>query len=1057
MYHESLSRASGRGRAAAGSRRAASPRSLPSETSADGEQRGGGGGVYRRGYGSLSRSSSLHEEMSIRDILAVTPEDLYREDSKSSSDREWIRHALMTRGFKKSKVEDAVHRFKTYRECLYDLQPKLSKYENSTDAKVIKKYLKSLKFAQSKIDRAVRTKLCLRDCLHLLEPHMITVLFPWDQRAEIDAEIMANHPDFGWSKATVRGLDQSVQDEEKVLVRYETFFGDDEWLSIESRRIGERKQVSAHVLTRKITDRIKSRGKKDVNAFLRILKALQPDDAEKDSANGGGGEKRERTRSHGSNRRDNLQRTESFSSSTTSSLEGISFLDLVMGFGSGGANSDREPSRSSTTSTATASSDRSSSGGSGGGRPPSMRRSRHSRTSSQTRSGGSGDKTKSSQTHSRRNSLTSMSASASGKRSTTGSGSGGDKRHSRSRSRGRDRKRAPHDECPSWNFDEGGDCCHTDELTDDDGVYFWDFLNTALEKSCELTEHQHHAAHDGAADSDCNSSMSSELTESSPSSSESVSSNASSRSSINSRTSADLSSMSSVTAYPPFAPTDIRIPAVGAGAKPHAHRHGAVGRHSRVKSASPTISTSRSNNGEFSTDFSSNNTHVHNRIAVLNRQATLSDMSTDSNSSIESPLSMRTEPAPSNKQIDDLLALVKQQRDEHLTLSSLRTKTSSSHRRTTSYTPSSIVSSSNKSSSIASALNPLLTTLTRQKHSQSGAVAAADTHPNGIQTPPAKGTATPPAKGTATPPSGGKVNGGVPRAVSSHTTPTRKRRAGLFGLRKLRAQTVTGNEEVATRSLPTSPNPGPFTSQTVPAKFVLADIKDAQQKDKMLNPFDEQAKELGLRTHRRLSVLNDPTFEVPEQPQARGGFKRFFKPSKKSSQPRDDRHKLSPAGSSLMNVAEEMAQSRTSSSTLINELERHIARKKGVECFRKHLEKEASEENLDFVMEVSKFRAEMKQEEVGCVRLVSSANILFKKFIEAGAEDQINLSWGEVKRVRRRLDTPEKIDYKIFDEARHAIMHLMAHDSFRRYIRQRVQARRDHSKHVMNVIDSRLF
>lgn len=79
LYHESLSRASGRGRAAAGSRRAASPRSLPSETSADGEQRGGGGGVYRRGYGSLSRSSSLHEEMSIRDILAVTPEDLYRE------------------------------------------------------------------------------------------------------------------------------------------------------------------------------------------------------------------------------------------------------------------------------------------------------------------------------------------------------------------------------------------------------------------------------------------------------------------------------------------------------------------------------------------------------------------------------------------------------------------------------------------------------------------------------------------------------------------------------------------------------------------------------------------------------------------------------------------------------------------------------------------------------------------------------------------------------------------------------------------------------------------
>lgn len=93
--------------------------------------------------------------------------------------------------------------------------------------------------------------------------------------------------------------------------------------------------------------------------------------------------------------------------------------------------------------------------------------------------------------------------------------------------------------------------------------------------------------------------------------------------------------------------------------------------------------------------------------------------------------------------------------------------------------------------------------------------------------------------------------------------------------------------------------------------------------------------------------------------------------------------------------------------------------------FRKFLEKEFCQENLDFYIDVQKY----KKLPLNLMKIEASR--LFKKYIEQDSISQVNISYDTVEHIKKNLNTPSN---DIFANAEEEILQLLHHDCYKRFV-----------------------
>jgi hypothetical protein len=68
---------------------------------------------------------------------------------------------------------------------------------------------------------------------------------------------------------------------------------------------------------------------------------------------------------------------------------------------------------------------------------------------------------------------------------------------------------------------------------------------------------------------------------------------------------------------------------------------------------------------------------------------------------------------------------------------------------------------------------------------------------------------------------------------------------------------------------------------------------------------------------------------------------------------------------------------------------------------------------------------------------------------------QVNISYPDLQEILFKLQSVDTVDIAIFEKTRAEVFSLMAHDSFRRYVRDRIRKKRTASrKKLVNVLDT---
>eukprot|EP01114_Cavostelium_apophysatum_P022767 TRINITY_DN8350_c0_g1_i1.p1 TRINITY_DN8350_c0_g1~~TRINITY_DN8350_c0_g1_i1.p1 ORF type:complete len:952 (-),score=273.46 TRINITY_DN8350_c0_g1_i1:46-2901(-) len=107
----------------------------------------------------------------------------------------------------------------------------------------------------------------------------------------------------------------------------------------------------------------------------------------------------------------------------------------------------------------------------------------------------------------------------------------------------------------------------------------------------------------------------------------------------------------------------------------------------------------------------------------------------------------------------------------------------------------------------------------------------------------------------------------------------------------------------------------------------------------------------------------------------------------------------------------------------------------GVSYFRTFLAKEYSAENLDFYLDVDKFRT---SDEADREQVAQRAKQIFAEYFKEGSEKELNVSGEDLKRVQQNIKQP---DASCFDEVQRSISRLMETDSFPRFLRDNLHVR----------------
>ncbi|KAM9324479.1 regulator of G-protein signaling 21 [Gastrophryne carolinensis] len=104
-----------------------------------------------------------------------------------------------------------------------------------------------------------------------------------------------------------------------------------------------------------------------------------------------------------------------------------------------------------------------------------------------------------------------------------------------------------------------------------------------------------------------------------------------------------------------------------------------------------------------------------------------------------------------------------------------------------------------------------------------------------------------------------------------------------------------------------------------------------------------------------------------------------------------------------------------------------LANKDGLSAFRDFLKSEFSDENIEFWLACEDF----KKTKISS-QLADKANKIFCEYVQAEAPREVNIDHKTRELISKRLSQPT---VNCFDDAQDLVLHLMAKDSFPRFLR----------------------